>query len=486
MIKPSFIKESFLYTIGNALPVLASVILLPFYVNYLNPAYYVALSFYIGIALLFQIVFSFSFEQYYGVIYTEVKHDVDKTKILNGSVFLYLFVQGLGILGISLLIGEPLLTLLFQEDIPVVFFPYGFLSVLTGFLNALFKVSVSTYIYSQKSTTFFVSNLINFLFTTLVSLSGLFLFPDSLIGPIYGRFLSGIIIVLMSYVFLRKDIDWQINWSIIKDIVNKTWPLFAYNIVIWITGNIDRYFLKNYVPVNDLAAYDLILKCFIGIEFIQNGLSMAIISKIFAIWKQENKIRFSTSVNKYVNVFILSNTAAILVFTLLLPFFIQLIIRDEKYYTAFSYIAIIGVAYIIRAISYPYYFALIYSKKTIQLLQIYLATTVIQVVLYYFFVPLYGLIAAIWISVMIKLLVVILSHFYTIRVTYQNQINYFKWYGIPVLISSLSILLVYYFKDQYLLNAALEVLIFGGVLWVIYRKDLKNFYPNIAFNKKSR
>lgn len=54
MIKISFIKESLLFTIGNALPMAASVLLLPFYANYLSPTNYVALSFYIGISLLFQ------------------------------------------------------------------------------------------------------------------------------------------------------------------------------------------------------------------------------------------------------------------------------------------------------------------------------------------------------------------------------------------------------------------------------------------------
>lgn len=475
MIKFSFIKESFLYTIGNALPILASVILLPFYVNYLSPTNYVALSFYIGISLLFQILFSFAFEQYYGVAYTELKHNSERVKILNGSIFTYLFIQGLIIVLISSLIGKALLEIIFQEDIPVVFFPYGFLSVLTGLLNALFKVSVSTYIYSQKSTIFFLSNFINFLFTIIISLSGLFLFPDSLIGPVYGRLFSGIIIVIMNYIFLKNTIRWQFEWTLVKDILSKTWALFAYNIVIWITGNIDRYFLKSYIDVNDLAAYDLIMKCFIGIEFIQNGLSMAIISRVFDIWKQENKISFSVQPNKYFNTFILLTTAAILVFNLILPFFIQIIIKDEKYYTAFEYIGIIGLSYILRSVSYPYYFALIYSKKTIKLLQIYLITTLVQVASYYFFIPVYGLIAAILISGFIKLLIVLLSHFYTTNIVQQNEINYLKWYGIPLLTSILSIVLFYLFRSNYIFNNIFQVIIFLLISWIVYKKEIKHF-----------
>ncbi len=480
MIKISFIKESLLYTVGNALPILASVILLPFYANYLNAANYVALSFYIGISLLFQILFSFSFEQYYGVVYTEVKDSLDKVKLLNGSIFIYLIIQGLIIISLSFIIGNPLLQIIFQEeDIPVVFYPYGFLSVFTGFLNALYKVSVSTYIYSQKPKTFFLSNFINFLSTITISLAGLFLFPDSLIGPIYGRLFSGVIIVVLNYGLLRKYIEWKFEWVFIKEFISKSWALFVYAIVMWVIGNIDRYFLKSYIDVDQLASYDLIMKCFIGIEFIQNGLSMAIISKVFDTWKQSGKVGFSITANRYFNVYILSTVFAILIFIFVIPFFIQLIIYNEKYYTAFELIGIIGSSYILRSIIYPYHFALLYSKKTVNSLQINLITTILQVILFYFLIPIYGLVSAILISIFVRLLTVLLLHFYTITITHENQVNYIKWYAIPLSVSGLYVLLFYFSRNNYTLNSVYQIIIFIIISVFAYKDEIKNLLKKI-------
>ncbi|GIV27934.1 MAG: hypothetical protein KatS3mg027_1748 [Bacteroidia bacterium] len=418
MIKLSFIKESLVFTIGNALPVLASVILLPFYANLLSSSNYVALSFYIGISLLYQILFSFSFEQYYGVIFTENKDDANKIKVLNGSTLLYLIVQGIIIILLSLLIGDSLFKIIFTEkSIEVHFYPYGLISILTGFLNALFKVSCAPFIYSQSAKLFFSTNIINFFATLCLSLSGLYVYPDSLNGPIYGRFFSGLIIVLFNLILLHNQIEWNIEWKFIKEYIHKSWALFAYSIVNWITGNIDRYFLKSYIDVNELASYDLIMKCFIGIEFIQNGLGIAIIAKIFDDWKKNNTISLNTNAGKYSQGFVISIFLSILVFILILPFFIKLIIHEQYYYSGFKYLPLIASAYIIRSISYPYYFAFLYAKKTHKMFQLNFLTIIFQILLSWWFIPIGGLASAVFISIASKFIQIILYH-----LSFQNFI----------------------------------------------------------------
>ena len=478
MIKISFIKESLLFTIGNALPMAASVLLLPFYANYLSPTNYVALSFYIGISLLFQILFSFSFDQYYGVIFTEIKQDTEKIKLLNGSVFLYLILQGIAIVLISIVWGDSLLKIIFNNQLPVVFYPYGFLSILTGFCNALFKVSMSTFIYEQKPKLFFFANFTNFLATISISLSGLFLYPDTLIGPIYGRFLSGIVILVFNIILMKNKIRWQIEWPFIKEFIQKSWALFAFAVMSWIVGNIDRYFLKNYVDVNDLASYDLILKCFIGIEFIQNGLSMAMIAKVFDIWNKHKKLGFTIETNRYFNVFISVIIFAVLVFIMILPSFIEWIIYDKKYYYVFPMIGLIASGYIIRTLMYPYYFALLYAKKTLQMFIANMWSVLIQLILSYVFIPLFGLIAAVLIGILVKLLVVVFYHYYTIRYLRENKVNYWKWYGITFLISAL-IGLFYLIKMDYRISNILMVLIFAVLFFIVYKNELKIFLNDI-------
>ncbi|MCX7728239.1 MAG: oligosaccharide flippase family protein [Bacteroidia bacterium] len=479
MIKLSFIKDSLLYTIGNALPMMASIILLPFYVHFLKPEYYVALSFYIGISLLFQTIFSFSFEQYYGVVYTEIKHSNEKIKILNGSIFIYLIVYGSAIILLTLLFGDFILNTIFDKDIPVTFYPYGLLSVITGFLNALFKVSMATYIYTQKSKVFFYSNLINFFATLTISLLGLFLYPDTLAGPVYGRFLSGIIILFFNLWILKDNIHWQYEHRYIKEFLQKSWTLFAYSIVIWITGNVDRYFLKNYIDVKTLASYDLIMKCFIGIEFIQNGLSMAIISKVFDIWKKNEKVELTMESNRYFNVFIFLNTMMIVIFVFILPFFIRLVVKEEHYYAAFELIGLIASTYLLRSILYPYNFIYLYSKKTLHFFLINALGIGLQTLLYFFFTPLYGILAVLFINVLIRILSVISFHLHVSYRIASLKVNYLKWYFIPVSAVVFYFVSFYFFSHQYIKLNAVILMMFLIFSMGIYFSELRQFWNDI-------
>ncbi|MGZ4042232.1 MAG: hypothetical protein ACXVO9_03445 [Bacteroidia bacterium] len=80
MISKSFLKSSLIFTIGGALPMVASIILLPLYTNFLSDIQYTQVAFYIGISLLFQILFSYSIESYFGIEYTRLHADPVRQK----------------------------------------------------------------------------------------------------------------------------------------------------------------------------------------------------------------------------------------------------------------------------------------------------------------------------------------------------------------------------------------------------------------------
>ena len=76
------------------------------------------------------------------------------------------------------------------------FWPYGFYSLLTAFFNSFFKTASMVLIYKKQANQFLVYNIINFILTVLITVLGLKMYPNSLLGPIYGRLYSGIIIFL--------------------------------------------------------------------------------------------------------------------------------------------------------------------------------------------------------------------------------------------------------------------------------------------------
>jgi len=93
MIRPSFLSSSIVYTIGGALPMLAGIILLPFYTNTLHAEVYTQLLFYISISLFCQMFFSWSTETVFGIEFSRLKTKPE-ARVFTGTVFELLLLMG--------------------------------------------------------------------------------------------------------------------------------------------------------------------------------------------------------------------------------------------------------------------------------------------------------------------------------------------------------------------------------------------------------
>src|ERR1044072_625338 len=196
MISKSFLRSSLLFTIGGALPMVSSILLLPFYANMLDDLSYTRILFYILVSSLFQILFSYSTENYFGIKYSQLFDDQEKRKRFIGTISSLLLIIGAILTVLSLLFGKLLFQAISRQDVLIEFWPFGFYSILTGFFNAYFKTASICLIYSKEARLFLYSALINFFATISISVGGLYLFPGTIIGPIYGRLLSGLIIFI--------------------------------------------------------------------------------------------------------------------------------------------------------------------------------------------------------------------------------------------------------------------------------------------------
>ncbi len=284
MISKSFFKSSIVFTIGGSLPMVGSLLMLPFFTNFLNTLNYTQISFYISFSYLMQIVFSLSIESYFGVKYTQLHDNENEQKLFTGKVALLLISIGLIILLFVSLFGDKLFNVVFAEQVQMSFWPYGFYSLLTAFFNSFFKTASMVLIYKKQATQFLVYNIINFVLTVLITILGLKTYPNSLLGPIYGRLFSGIIIFLLGfYIFSRNGI-FKLNYNYVKDILYFSIPYCGFVLFTWVITQVDRYVLQNKITLQDLNTYDLAIKCFLSPAVLHLAASFSV-----------NKILFSSA-----------------------------------------------------------------------------------------------------------------------------------------------------------------------------------------------
>lgn len=468
-----------MFTVGGALPMVAGILLLPFYTNYLSNALYTQVLFYISISMLFQILFSFSIENYFGIKFTRLGEQKEEQKRFTGTVSVLLLVIGSVILALACLFGPMLFSSIYKMELGMEFWPWGFFSVLTGFFNSYFKAASICLIYLKKPGTFLVSNLLNFLVTVLISVGGLLLFPDTLLGPMYGRLISGFVIFLIGLGIFRKNSLWIFDRRFLRDLFAFCIPYVFYVISGWVLMQADRYILQAYIPNTELNAYDLLLKCFYGIEFIQNSLSAVIYPKVYEIWARNKENATTPESNRYFNVLTAINILQLIVFCLLIPWVYRLFVNNPAFFQSESYIGILSTGYALRSILSFYLAGILFTGNVKVLLKVFGISALVQVSLTWPASQYYGLNGAVVAGLITKGIQVILC------MLFSSKVFHYKFNVYKILVLPFSFLLInavqYYLQPYYnFWFYAMEFLGFGILIYWLFRKEIRKVITNFT------
>jgi O-antigen/teichoic acid export membrane protein len=483
MISKSFLKSSIIYTVGGALPMVSSFILLPFYVEILDTKQFVSLNFYIGISLLFQILFSYSVDSYFGVKYSQLAGDLTEQKRFTGTVSNLLLLIGFFITLIALVAGPLVFPMVFTPEDQVNFWPFGIMSIITAFFNSYFKAGTNALIYFKQPNQFILFNSVNFFITVGLSIFGLYYSPNTLDGPLYARFISGLVIFILALYAFNKNSTFVFDKKFLKELKHFCTPYILFVLFLWILGNLDRYFLKSQIQAESLAAYVLLLTCFFGFEFIQNSLSATIFPKIFEIWTNNKKNETTKESNRYYNVFTVISILLLISFCFLIPLVIRIAVPYKaSYYESFQYVGIIAAGYATRSIINFYLSTVLYSKNTGLLIKIFGYSSVIQVIATYFLVKEFGLIGAIYAGIITKLTQVFFAYLLTKKIFVYN-FNYFKIIGLPLLYILFNVTMYIIFPQYKFMLYIFQLIVFSTILYFMFRNEIIAVYKQF-FGKK--
>ena len=119
------------------------------------------------------------------------------------------------------------------------------MSVLTAFCNSFFKTYTSLLITREESGEFFWANALNFILTIVISIIGIYLFPDSIAGPMWGRLLSGAGILALALFRIAPQSSFShFDKKIMQDAVKYCTPNVFFLLIFWAAANIDRYIIQ--------------------------------------------------------------------------------------------------------------------------------------------------------------------------------------------------------------------------------------------------
>ena len=483
MISNKLIKSSLIYSVIGALPLISAFFLLIFYTNYLTKADYGIFVIYISFTAFIQILANLGFDTFIGVSYFESKHDRGMLRSRIGTISAYLILWGLITILIFSILGESLFKLIFQNK-DLFFFPYGFMSVVTAFFNSYFKTYTNLLISQEKATRFALVNMANFIMTITFSLVGLYMFPFTLIGPMWGRLLSGIGIFIIAFSSFAMASDMRLKFGEeLKHALRFSLPVLVFFLLSWSISNIYPFIMKRFLTLEDIGIFGLAIQFTYLIEFTLNGMGSSIWPKVYGIIQDKQLTGSTPELNKYFSGFNAITLLIIPASTFFIPLIMPLLINKD-YEASFVFLSILNIGFVSRGL-YNYFLTPVYLfKKTVVLPKMYFFTAILQIILSIVLIKYFGIWGAVAVTVIIKIIQNLFLYLAS-KKFFSFNFNMLKFVWLPLILTIIVITSEYFLTRHNLHFIRFFQMIFSYLLvYIFYRNEIKLLFKEIWLKVK--
>lgn len=462
----------------------SAIILLPFYLEYLPAELYGALAVCMSFSIFAQILVTYSFDSSLYIHYHEFKNDPSKLASFISSVFVFLVVWGVVVTVVLSAIGQVIFGFLFPENSSIAFYPYGLMAVGIGAFQAIFKVHSTLLQTREKPEPFLWSNLLSFMMLAILTIIGLQLYPNTLLGPLGARLIVGAGTVgwVLFRVFREFGVHVQSPWAATGSRFNAY--TFIYQLQQWGVNYLDKFIIPLCMPVGGMTTvgiYDFAQKCLVPVELLLNGLNATIMPKVIKLMGTQQGNKTSTvEINRYfyglVSVIMLAMVFSILV----LPWIIDWLVTKQTYRSAVEYIPYLAVIFIFRAMRLYVVVPNNVLKKMERITYINFAVLTLKVMGMIIFISLwgvYGIILSAGIAYGIEMILLA----YYLRDDYHMKFNVVKLIVVPLLLVSVTVLGEFFLTNYvdatfvHIINSLICVV----MLWFSYRKEIGLITPGM-------
>lgn len=460
----------------------SAFILLPFYIYYLSTDTFGAFSICLAFSILVQVLTTFSYDATLYIHYHEFKDDARKLSRYVGSVLWAVAFNASILIVFFLLAGEFITDLVFPGA-SLSFYPYGYVCLLIGVFQTIFKIHNYLLQSRQQPVIFFWSNLMSFALIAGLTTWGLRLYPDSLAGPLGGRLVAAIVTGAWAGLRLVREFGLHFDYALLRSSLSFNFFAFIYQLQQWVMNYFDRVLLAFFLPLSSVGVYSFAVQCMLAIEFVVNGLISSFYPKVVSTVMAQTVKAATPDVNRYyyglTAIILLLVSGSILLFPLLLEWFVD----KKEYLVSIPLIPFIGLLYIFRALRL--YFNVPYGilKYTKPLPLIYLLVSGLKVGGMFLLVDSMGVYGIILSGLVSTWLEIVLLYRWG-KEKYVYEYNAFKLILLPVSLTIIIGVSEPLWGSSYpVLVHSLYVLVSLVLLFWVYRNEVQYLNPSKILNK---
>lgn len=433
------IKNTFIYTIGNSLPMAITFFLLPLYTKYLSPHEYGIVGTMEAVKIFFTILFSLCIERSIVRLYWENDTESSKKKFL-GTVFITLVIISFFGLFVVFILKETIQS--FFKNIN--FYPYIFITILISFLSTYEHLPKLYLRLRERALNFVTLSFIYFFLSTAFIIYYVVFNKEGALGYLKGQLISSIIITVIYLLISLKITTISFNIKVFKNIFFYSLPFIPPLLVSWFINQSNRVFLENTVSLEAVGFYSFSNKLSIATSLFTTALMVSFEPNFYklASGSEKDRIKIKTFFHYFILIAIFSSFTFLFFINELLYFFF-----DGEYNGTANIIGIITIANIFGTGTGITGLFFQQSKKMIANMFISISAAILIFLLYYFLIPIYFIYGAAFSLLITTMYAFITSYYYTKHNCFYIELPLLKYFSI--IISLILLFLFFNYLQQF-------------------------------------
>ena len=442
------------YSVGNILPKATSFILLPIYLDYLDPSQYGIVGAMTAMMAFLNIFLTLNFERSIFRLIYDYKDEKDQKRFL-GTIFIWILFFATVIVSLLLFFKDYVSNIYDSID----FYPYFFIAIFSVYLNNFGNIPRVYLQVKEKAKVFVILGIIQFLLTNCSILFFVVFLQMKAEGYILGALISSILMLPYFLWFTSKIIVFRFDKTIFKAILKFSLPILPAVIAIQIIDLSDRIFIEKYLTTADLGLYSLAYTIAGVVLVFTASFKKAYDPFFYKIANTYNTKKAKYLLNK-------TNTLYYLV-TILICFSISLVSReiiyiffDDEYLIVYKIVPILCVAYAISKISGLINLSFYQNKNTKLMMYISIISATLNIILNFLLIPIYGYFGAAYATVFTYLFMLFIKYYFSKR-EFFIVINFKKILMFCVIVS-----FIYLISENYLESSIIILFIKFIILFI--------------------
>ena len=407
-------KNSVYYAIGSVARALTSFLLLPIYANILGASQYGVLNLLQTFSAIIAPIMTLVVEKSIYRLYFDYKTEEEKKEFLS-TVFWSINASSIVVMAICMLLGKPLAGYLGGVDVVSILYPvimYTYLSALITYCQIIQQTQ-------QEGGRYLIVSMLMLVGYNVLALLFLFYWTPTYKAEVYATLISYSLVFIVAFLFIRKEITFRFNISILKKVLSFTMPLFLMSIFSWILSASDRLFINSYQGASDVGLYSMAFKmCSMGVMIV-SSIKAAYDPYFFNISNNEEERHAKLRIKPVNDTMMFITSSLFLVVVLFGKPFVDLFLKPE-YQGCIIYLYFLVISSLFTQQAAILNVMILQNKKTTILSMITIISGCISIALNAMLIPKYGSIMAAVDSMIVGVIMFAITWVYSKKNYYVN------------------------------------------------------------------